>query len=148
MAEINTSGSLTQGLSLRSTSTSNDTNTTGRQTVVQTDVAPQLAVPETSVADAISDREALRARRDALEFDENSDPLAQAAEALSDFIPDTEAFANTSLRIEQDEATGRFIYQNIDNASGEVLRQFPPEQILEFLAFYREPEGIVVDDEA
>ncbi|UTW54194.1 flagellar protein FlaG [Kordiimonas sp. SCSIO 12610] len=146
MAEINTSGSFAQGVSLRST-TANNTNITVPQSV-ETDVAPELAVPETSVADAISDREALQARRDALELDDSTDPLAQAAEAISEFIPDTEAFANTTLRIEQDEATGRFVYQSIDNASGEVLRQFPPEQILEFLAFYREPEGIVVDDEA
>ena len=146
MAEINTSGSFAQGVSLRST-TANNTNITAPQTV-ETDVAPEVAVPETSVADAIADREALRARRAALDFDESSDPLAQAAEAISEFIPDTEAFANTTLRIEQDEASGRFVYQSIDNASGEVLRQFPPEQILEFLAFYREPEGIVVDDEA
>jgi flagellar protein FlaG len=98
--------------------------------------------------DIISQRENVRAQREALDIGSDTDPLEQAAAALSDFIPEEEVIENSSLRIEQDENTGRFIYQSIDNVSGEVLRQFPPEQILEFLSFFRDPEGIVVDDEA
>ena len=143
MAEINTNGNFAQGLPLRSSSA------TENLTVSQAEPPAQRATqPDTSIQNAISEREALRARREALELDEDSDPLQQAATAISNLIPEEEIIENSSLRIEQDEATGRFIYQSIDNVSGEVLRQFPPEQILEFLAFYRDPEGIVLDDEA
>jgi flagellar protein FlaG len=141
MAEINTTGNFAQGVALRSTSATENRTVTQPQT-------PNVVAQDTGVDNAIAEREALRARREALEFNDNTDPLQQAAEAITDFIPDEEVLNNTTLRIEQDEATGRFIYQSVDNVSGEVLRQFPPEQILEFLAFYREPEGIVVDDEA
>lgn len=143
MAEINTTGNFAQGLPLRSNST------TENQRVPQAEAPTREATQaDTSIQDTISEREALRARREALEFDENTDPLQQAADAIANLIPEEEILENSSLKIEQDEATGRFIYQSIDNVSGEVLRQFPPEQILEFLAFYRDPEGIVVDDEA
>ena len=141
MAEINTTGNFAQGAALRSVSATENRTVSQPQT-------PNVVTQDANLDNAIAEREAIRERRDALEFDDNVDPLQQAAEAIIDFIPEEEVLENSSLRIEQDEATGRFIYQSVDNVSGEVLRQFPPEQILEFLAFYREPEGIVVDDEA
>ncbi|WP_262696419.1 flagellar protein FlaG [Kordiimonas aquimaris] len=75
------------------------------------------------------------------------DPLVRAAEALEELIPEIEQTPNTRLRIEKDEETGRFIYSNVDNESGEVVRQFPPESIFEFLASFRNVEGLLVDDE-
>lgn len=76
------------------------------------------------------------------------DPLVKAAEVLEDLIPEIEQTPNTRLRIDRDEETGRFIYYNVDNDSGEVVRQFPPENILEFLSSFRDVEGLVLDDEA
>ena len=75
------------------------------------------------------------------------DPLVKAAKAIEDLIPEIDQTPNTRLRIDKDEETGRFIYYNIDNDSGEVVRQFPPENILEFLASFRNVEGLVLDDE-
>ena len=81
---------------------------------------------------------------------ENStkDPFEKAAKELERFVPNSEFPPNTRLRISQDESTGIFVYQSIDNNSGEVRRQFPAEAILEFLSYYREVEGLAVDDEA
>ncbi|WCL53071.1 flagellar protein FlaG [Gimibacter soli] len=79
---------------------------------------------------------------------EKKDPLQKASETLESFIPDAEFIPNTRLRIDRDDTTGLFVYQSVDNDSGEVRRQFPAEDILKFLSYYRELEGLAVDDEA
>ncbi|VAW05327.1 hypothetical protein MNBD_ALPHA01-395 [hydrothermal vent metagenome] len=56
----------------------------------------------------------------------------------------------TRLRINLDDGSGRFVYQGIDINTGDVVTQFPSEEILRFVAFSREREGlegIVVDEE-
>ncbi|WP_262691431.1 flagellar protein FlaG [Kordiimonas aestuarii] len=78
----------------------------------------------------------------------SNSPLEKAAKALEKFIPENETPPNTRLRIDRDDETGRFVYLNIDNESGEIIKQFPPESILEFLSYYREVAGLTVDDEA
>lgn len=77
-----------------------------------------------------------------------TDPLEKAAETLQSFLPDDAKAPNTRLRIDKDDETGRFIYKNVDTESGEVINQFPPESILEFLSLYREVAGLAVDDKA
>ncbi|GIX16679.1 MAG: hypothetical protein KatS3mg119_0865 [Rhodothalassiaceae bacterium] len=57
-------------------------------------------------------------------------------------------FASRRLSIAQDEATGRFVYRVIDVNTGEVLRQYPPDEILRIVAQIREAEGLVLDSEA
>lgn len=103
---------------------------TAEQNVQSTDLELQLVGPEPSLA-----------------ADEAS-PLERAAEALQKLLPEEEQTPNTRLRIDKDDKTGRFIYQNVDAESGEVLKQFPPESILEFLSFYRDVAGLAVDDKA
>ncbi|SDD58042.1 MULTISPECIES: flagellar protein FlaG [Kordiimonas] len=78
----------------------------------------------------------------------NATPLERAAEALQSFLPEEEQAPNTRLRIDKDDETGRFVYKNIDTESGEVIKQFPPESILEFLSYYRHVAGLAVDDKA
>lgn len=54
----------------------------------------------------------------------------------------------TRLRINLDSGSGRFVYQGVDTKTGEVITQFPADQILKQIAFVREREGangIVVD---
>jgi len=74
------------------------------------------------------------------------DPLEKAARAIEEFVP--EDGSNTRLRINKDDDTGRFVYQNVDNESGEVISQFPSETILEMIQNYRSLEGLVVDNKA
>ncbi|MBL4803077.1 MAG: flagellar protein FlaG [Emcibacter sp.] len=57
----------------------------------------------------------------------------------------------TKLRINLDDDSGRFVYQGIDVKTGDVVTQFPADDVLKYLAFIREKEGIegiVVDEEA
>lgn len=74
------------------------------------------------------------------------DPFELAAEVLEEFIPEEELVSNTRLRIDKDDETGRFVYYSVDDESGEVIRQFPPENILKFLSYYRGLEGLLLDD--
>lgn len=52
---------------------------------------------------------------------------------------------NERLSILRDEATGQFIYQSIDRSTGKVVRQWPAESMLQFKAYLRNAEGVLVD---
>ncbi len=53
--------------------------------------------------------------------------------------------ANSKLQIEQDKITGTFIYRTIDAETGELIRQWPPEQLLKLRESLAEMEGMLVD---
>ena len=53
--------------------------------------------------------------------------------------------SNSKLQIEQDKATGTYIYRSIDPDTGEVIQQWPPEKLLELRDFLKEMEGVLVD---
>ena len=72
------------------------------------------------------------------------DPVARAEKVINDVVSE---LLGRKLRINRDEDSDRFVYQSIDRDTGDVLRQFPPEEILEILGKFRAPEGIVLDDE-
>jgi uncharacterized FlaG/YvyC family protein len=52
---------------------------------------------------------------------------------------------NSKLQIEQDQNTGTFIYRSVNPDTGEVVRQWPPEKLLELREFLKELEGVLVD---
>jgi len=74
------------------------------------------------------------------------DPLDLASRRLGRLFSDR--FSRLKLQIEHDENAGRFVYKVVDRESGEIEDQFPAEEMLKILAYYRQLEGIVVDDEA
>ncbi|MCC6919560.1 MAG: flagellar protein FlaG [Alphaproteobacteria bacterium] len=52
---------------------------------------------------------------------------------------------NERLSIVRDDDTGTFIYRSIDRKTGEVIRQWPAESMLQFKAYLRNAEGVLVD---
>ena len=50
------------------------------------------------------------------------------------------------MSIDVDDGAGQFVYKSIDKNSGEVISQFPAKEVLALIAYYRETEGIVVDE--
>ena len=58
-----------------------------------------------------------------------------------------DAFENENVRlsISFDKAVGRFIYRGIDRETGEVVSEYPPEEILDRIAAMREYAGVIVD---
>jgi flagellar protein FlaG len=56
--------------------------------------------------------------------------------------------ANSKLQIEKDKELGTFIYRSIDPESGEVIKQWPAEQLLALREYLKEMEGLLVDTKA
>jgi flagellar protein FlaG len=53
--------------------------------------------------------------------------------------------SNSKLQIEHDKETGTFIYRSVDSETGEILKQWPPEQLLKLRAHLAEVEGVLFD---
>ena len=51
----------------------------------------------------------------------------------------------TRLSIEFNEEANRFIYRAIDKETGEVVTEFPPEEVIRQIARFREIAGLVLD---
>ena len=79
------------------------------------------------------------------EFENKKADLESLARELDKFIPDAQS--NTKLRIDKDESTGKFVYKGVDPDTGEVVRQFPAEDVLAAIRGFREVAGLVVDGE-
>lgn len=83
--------------------------------------------------------------------------LRTEVKGQGDFVSQAEAIlnkalslksANTKLSIDVDNDSGLFVYKGVDKQSGEVVSQFPAEEVLALIAYYREAEGLVIDQEA
>lgn len=55
------------------------------------------------------------------------------------------ANSRTRLQIERAEEAGRYIYRLFDPATGETMRQWPPEKYVELVAYLRGREGGLLD---
>jgi uncharacterized FlaG/YvyC family protein len=53
--------------------------------------------------------------------------------------------SNSKLQIDQDKETGTFIYRSVNPDTGEVIQQWPPEQLLKLRDYLHEMEGMLVD---
>ena len=52
------------------------------------------------------------------------------------------------VRAHRDDASARLVLQVRDRATGEVIEQYPPDQLLRFYAALRESLGALVDQRA
>jgi len=52
---------------------------------------------------------------------------------------------NSKLQISQDKETGTFIYRSVDPNTGQVIKQWPSEQLLKLRESLHEMEGMLVD---
>ena len=76
---------------------------------------------------------------------------SDSAKALEDALNERIArmlSTNIRLQIDKDRDTGHFVYKAINIDTGELHRQFPAEDILRMLAFFKELDGILYDVEA
>lgn len=81
-----------------------------------------------------------------LKIDDNALDLKKFAEELERFIP--KLMPNTRLQIIQDDMSGLFVYKAIDRESGEVVHQYPADEILRYIARHRSHEGLILDGTA
>ena len=55
---------------------------------------------------------------------------------------------NSKLQVEKDKELGTYIYRSINPDTGEVIRQWPAEDLLALREYLKEMEGILLDTEA
>lgn len=74
-----------------------------------------------------------------------SSAVAALERALRALTPELMNSA-TRLSIEKDKGSGTFIYRAVDRDTGDVVHQWPGEDMLEMMRFLREYDGMLVDD--
>jgi hypothetical protein len=52
------------------------------------------------------------------------------------------------VRAHRDDASARLVLQVVDRTTGDVIEQYPPDQLLRFYAALRESLGALVDERA
>ncbi|WP_339864601.1 flagellar protein FlaG [Paremcibacter congregatus] len=121
----------------------------GGAETIQSDQGPRQrdnSVKE-SVSSAIS--KAADKRLESLSGGSTQEYLQAAEKLINATLPSKPP--GTKLRINLDDDSGRFVYQGVDVNTGDVITQFPAEEVLKFLSYIREKnglEGIVVDETA
>ena len=78
--------------------------------------------------------------------DEKAQPLdreqlEQMAQQLQDFMGEM----NRSLQFKVDEDSGRDVIKVLDKESGEVIKQYPSEEVLSLVSKLSESAGILID---
>lgn len=74
-----------------------------------------------------------------------SEPPAKAREPRAPAGPDP---VDLRLVIEEDSASGSYVYKTINRRTGEVLQQFPRADVLKLQEETRYAAGTVIDTEA
>ncbi len=74
-----------------------------------------------------------------------SEPPAKASPPIIATGPDP---VDLRLVIEEDQASGSYVYKTINRVTGEVLQQFPRSDVLKLRSQPRYSAGAVIDTEA
>ena len=70
--------------------------------------------------------------------------LAELAKAVADDIQ-SRVPSNSHLQIVRHDETGTFVYRVLDAETGEIVSQYPADEALRELAFWRDLKGLSVD---
>lgn len=73
--------------------------------------------------------------------------IAQPVQPVAESATPTPKGQNADLRlvIEEDEATGAFVYKTLDRRTGEIVQQLPRESVLKAMSSEDYNPGLVVD---
>lgn len=77
---------------------------------------------------------------------QGADPavLKKATEQINEFIKSS----SRNLQFSVDKGTGRIIVKVVDQESGEIIRQIPPEETLAIAKNLDNPQGIIIRSKA
>lgn len=101
---------------------------------------------EAAVSDATTDEAKTRSASAVEEAQSNRSAIVEQAEALLSELRTAAQDGKSQLRIEEDQETEKFIYKSIDRETGEVLNQWPSEDVLRMAKFLRQLQGTIVDE--
>lgn len=111
------------------------------------DALTQKAVPEAAAEERLRKAAEEKAQQEQAK-EEPPEPVSreqmeQLAENLQDFI----SSLNKSLEFKVDEASGKDVITVSDKESGEVIRQYPSEEVLELMSRLADSVGLLVQTE-
>jgi flagellar protein FlaG len=69
--------------------------------------------------------------------------VEQAATRVNEVL----TLANPQLRIRVDDETDRVVVKVVEQESGEVIRQIPPEELLELEKYLSNPKGLLLQEQ-
>lgn len=122
----------------------------GKFAPVEGKVLPPKAVPTTVKSAEVEEEKGDSLSKIAKALVADSDPSGrierteQAVAKLNEILKDRER----DLEFSVDESTGRTILKVIHAESGEVIRQIPPEELLQIAKTFIEGTGSLIQDEA
>lgn len=116
------------------------------------EVSDTLEVSDSSqkISDVVADAE----NRDTAQIDETVQKTKEEKEALEEAAREklreerAEAEKELALRFGTDEETGTEFFQFVDKNSGDVVRQIPSENILEFMKRFNSVSGLLFSEQA
>ncbi|WP_206770678.1 flagellar protein FlaG [Pseudoalteromonas sp. bablab_jr011] len=112
--------------------------------------SPQLvanAVEESTKAENTLQQaeRSVQAEQKTVEKDElGREQLEKMAQQLQDFMGEM----NRSLQFQVDEESGRDVIKVVDKNSGELIKQYPSEEVLSLVAKLSETAGFLIDQTA
>lgn len=80
--------------------------------------------------------------------EEKSNLLQQVESRIQEALEEASDETNLSVRFRRDEETGSTLVQFVEPDSGEVVRQFPPEDVLKFASRFQDLTGDLFATEA
>ena len=116
------------------------------------DVALQMTAPQIEAvqptrrpADSLEAQQAEAAEiTETAEAEVSRDSLEEAIQQLNRAV----SILNHRLNFSVDDTTGRLLAKIIDAKTNEVVREVPPERVLEFVRRFREFMGLLFDEQA
>lgn len=82
---------------------------------------------------------------DAVQAATTARPLAPVESAPPQPVSSIEASANYRLLIEEGPRKGSFVYKTMDSLTGEIIRQFPREQLVKIAESQHYDKGTVIN---
>jgi flagellar protein FlaG len=79
--------------------------------------------------------------------DPDSDQRVTALQSAMQKLIEDNLPVQSKLQIDQDKETGTFIYRSVDPETGEVLGQWPSEQMVKLAEHMAQMEGMLFDKE-
>ena len=77
--------------------------------------------------------------------DEKKSELERSKERLQEVADEAFKGSNVDLQISYNNDAERFVYRGVDRNTGGVVREYPPEEVINRIAKLRQIAGILVD---
>lgn len=119
--------------------------------LLQSVIAPTRQIEQEKPAETIGEPLPIREANENSAKNDLRETIAkrrdEARAVVDRFLSDL-TVATTRLRINENRDAGVFVYQSIDRLSGEVIQQYPSDEQVRQLAYYKELAGGKVDSRA